>query len=836
MRPDEPLVPSCAVLVNNRAFVNSNGWPFGLLVSPQPPQSLPTPPAGGAPPPAWLALVIDAGMHEEALAAAAAGVSQALGQLPQHTHVLLAVADRAASFFDLASPRPQSWVLAGPGPPPPPDATARLLRASGVRPVPLRDCAASAAAALRALRPAGGGGGGGGGAPGGGGGDDEDGRGEERSRLRVLAAAVDLSLHLLGRGMADWDARHKAELAALGSPPASPGRAAHPFPHKPMHAARVLVLTASGARARPQLPPQDARRAAAVRALFDEVGAKAAALDAQVDAAVGDTAAPALPLLLAAADACGGAVHHQPGLAAPLASNLVALAGRRLGWDAFVDVRVPAGVRVRALVGPGLQPGAPLPASISPVDPQPLLNAQQQQQQQGGQQQGGQQQQQQQQGGHADGGGGGGGAPSPQQQQQRGQPRSPSPRRARVERPAVAPTRLSAAAAGASAIDRGRFYGAALELTGDPQPGVAQEVQVLWEWTTADGRRVRQVSSTQLAVAERLPDFLSGLDLEAGALLLCRRLVGSALAQATPWGRPLKRGALADARTSAGLALQLIAQRMGAARHARRGILGFGGPSEWELPPALVPLAVALYLLQAGPLLTADDGADGAADAAAADAWRLRAHQFLAAAPAAAACVAAPALYVRARDGGFEAVPPVTLAVEPGSLAVLDCGHELLVYAGAALLGAADAAADADADGGGPNGAPPPGGRQAQAQAGPSPQPPDDLPAASAPAVQYSTQLARGRLPVPSIQVIQDAAGVALFLGRLLPLHADVPALALALLPALRELRPSEHGALAQWHAAWRPRAEDGGFGHFCAAAGVSLPVEGGLMEVVEAE
>jgi hypothetical protein len=102
--------------------------------------------------------------------------------------------------------------------------------------------------------------------------------------------------------------------------------------------------------------------------------------------------------------------------------------------------------------------------------------------------------------------------------------------------------------------------------------------------------------------------------------------------------------------------------------------------------------------------------------------------------------------------------------------------------------------------------------------------------------VQYAHQLARGRAPVPAISVIQDAAGVAAFLARLLPLHADVPALQLALLPALRELRPAEHGALAEWHAGWRARAADGGFGHFCAAAGVSLPVEGGLMEVVGAE
>jgi hypothetical protein len=55
MRAEEPLASSCAILVDNKAFINSNGWPLGLLISPQPPQSLPSPPVA-TPPPAWLAL------------------------------------------------------------------------------------------------------------------------------------------------------------------------------------------------------------------------------------------------------------------------------------------------------------------------------------------------------------------------------------------------------------------------------------------------------------------------------------------------------------------------------------------------------------------------------------------------------------------------------------------------------------------------------------------------------------------------------------------------------------------------------------------------------------
>jgi hypothetical protein len=303
--------------------------------------------------------------------------------------------------------------------------------------------------------------------------------------------------------------------------------------------------------------------------------------------------------------------------------------------------------------------------------------------------------------------------------------------------------------------------------------------------------------------------------------------VGAALSQASPWGRPLKRGALADARLAAGLALQLLAQRTGSSRVARRGIFGFGATTVWELPPQLLPVAVALYLLAAGPLLNAG-GRDGEADGAAADSWRLRAQQFLAAPPGAAAAAAAPSLYVAVGGGGgFEPAPPVSLAVGPQSLAVLDCGGEILVYAGAAV-GSGGSGAGAGAGGAAANGGPPAAGGAD----------PDNLPTAAAPGVQYAHQLARGRLPVPAITVLQDAPGVARLLSRLLPLHADVLPLQLALLPALRELSPQEHGALIEWHArrgGGGPPPE-GGFGHFCASAGVSLPVEGGLMEAVEVD
>lgn len=352
-------------------------------------------------------------------------------------------------------------------------------------------------------------------------------------------------------------------------------------------------------------------------------------------------------------------------------------------------------------------------------------------------------------------------------------------------------------------------------------------------------------------MGERLPDFLSGLDLEAGSLLAARRLVASALnatggvgGRGGGWGRALRRSGLADARLAAGLALQQVAQRMGVARQARRGLFGFGAQTVWELPVALVPFAVAMYLLQAGPLMNADE--DGATPAAA-DAWRLRAHQFLAAVPSIGACIASPCLYVQlppspgdrggvsggsVTGGGFQPVPPVNLAVGPQSLAVLDCGTELFVYAGPASLQPhapplPSPAPPADAANG--TGAAAASAAAAESAAGGS----EDLPMAAAPAVQFAHQLLRGRLPVPSIQVLQDARSVGVFMSRLAPLHVDVLPVQMVLMPALRELSPQEHGELIQWHAQWAPAPQVAGFGHFCTTCGVSLPVEGGLMECV---
>jgi hypothetical protein len=74
---------------------------------------------------------------------------------------------------------------------------------------------------------------------------------------------------------------------------------------------------------------------------------------------------------------------------------------------------------------------------------------------------------------------------------------------------------------------------------------------------------------------------------------------------------------------------------------------------------------------------------------------------------------------------------------------------------------------------------------------------------AAAPAVSCAHQLLRGRVPVPAIRLIEDEAGMASLMQRLVPLHEDPVALQLLLLPHLRDLSPAQHGYLLDWHKHW---------------------------------
>jgi hypothetical protein len=58
----------------------------------------------------------------------------------------------------------------------------------------------------------------------------------------------------------------------------------------------------------------------------------------------------------------------------------------------------------------------------------------------------------------------------------------------------------SPAASAVPVVSSGSRFVAVLELTQDWQPGDSFEVQVVCEWTAADGRRVRQVRGRFMSV------------------------------------------------------------------------------------------------------------------------------------------------------------------------------------------------------------------------------------------------------------------------------------------------------------------------------------------------
>jgi hypothetical protein len=282
----------------------------------------------------------------------------------------------------------------------------------------------------------------------------------------------------------------------------------------------------------------------------------------------------------------------------------------------------------------------------------------------------------------------------------------------------------------------------------------------------------------------------------------------------------------------------------------------------WQLPDDLIPLALSLYQLQRSPLLdpaalepdpsdwtlqqqqqqlidgvtfiNKSSSSSSGQGSMMYGSWRLLVQQFIQTSPSAALRMVAPWLYVYdASSGQFEVLPPLNLALEPDALAVLDCGNELLIYVGEVLealvegiapakdAAAAAAAGIAAASGGSvePQQQQQQGKEAASAiesaadaaaaaavngrsSAGGRP-PVRDMAVAAAPAVSCAHQLLRGRVPVPAIRLIEDEAGMASLMQRLVPLHEDPVALQLLLLPHLRDLSPAQHGYLLDWHKHW---------------------------------
>jgi hypothetical protein len=217
-------------------------------------------------------------------------------------------------------------------------------------------------------------------------------------------------------------------------------------------------------------------------------------------------------------------------------------------------------------------------------------------------------------------------------------------------------------------------------------------------------------------------------------------------------------------------------------------------------------------------------------------AWQLQVYQLLDASPEAAVRLAAPEVHVYdPSSAGFKRVLPVSLAITPTALVVVDCGTQLVVYAGTVIRFSNPGATDGG-DGGGSAAEGAVAAAAAAAGGGGEQMP--DVAMVAAPAVQLAQALAKGRLPVPSIHIVETEEEVDQLLSLLVPLHLDPMATQLLLLPDLRSRSAAEHGQLLQWHKQRHERqlvqqevmgvegAEVPSLEEWCAALRVGLPVD----------
>lgn len=380
--------------------------------------------------------------------------------LLQHTPLLLLA---VVKMVDLKTSKPQTWVVHGlnsPGA----SILPQIVRAADIRATPLAHCEPFLAETLASLR-------------------HYPQQQSLQQHLRLTAAAVDIALFLLTASIAAWDAQHKPQ-QQRGPPQRSQQQQPVVQELQPMHNARVMLLTSVPSSSTPsavaaqqlmqQFEPQQAQQ---LQQMFSAIANKAASLDIPVDVITGSIAAPAALMLQEAVGVSHGRLLHQPGLRPPLASNIAAAAQSRFGWEGVFDVRVPHGVKVTQITGhvsatqtlpkaayasgseipvtvvtAGTSPGRPSPPSggldsvSTAVAPAAATGANST----------------------------GGGPPA-------------------AINMSSGPVAWSNAATSVPVLSSGNRFVAVLELSRDWEPGSSFEVQIVCEWTTADGRRVRQV-------------------------------------------------------------------------------------------------------------------------------------------------------------------------------------------------------------------------------------------------------------------------------------------------------------------------------------------------------
>lgn len=297
-----------------------------------------------------------------------------------------------------------------------------------------------------------------------------------QQHLRLTAAAVDIALFLLTASIAAWDAQHKPHQHR------STSQQQHPDAQQlqSMHNARVMLLTSIPNSSTPnvsaaqqlmqQFEPQQAQQ---LQQMFSAIAAKAASLDIPVDVITGSIAAPAALLLQDAVSASHGRLLHQPGLKPPLASNIAAMAQSRFGWEGVIDFKVPHGVKVVQVSGP-VSPSQNLPkAAYASGGEVPVLVIGP---------------------GRTAAAGGPEAALTASSSDNTAAAATAAGAAGAAVNMSSGPITWSNAATAVPVVSSGSRFVAVLELSRDWEPGSSFDVQVVCEWTTADGRRVRQVS------------------------------------------------------------------------------------------------------------------------------------------------------------------------------------------------------------------------------------------------------------------------------------------------------------------------------------------------------
>ncbi|KAK9807565.1 hypothetical protein WJX72_002839 [[Myrmecia] bisecta] len=297
--------------------------------------------------------------------------------------------------------------------------------------------------------------------------------------------------------------------------------------------------------------------------------------------------------------------------------------------------------------------------------------------------------------------------------------------------------RFSKQARQLSALERGQGVGVCLETSGTWGAETSYVyLQVLLRWTAADGSSVQRIVTRRLRVIASPAAFLEGLNAPTAALLLAKGVV----LEAQRSGADVNRAKAASLQRSIGKHLRHVVSRLGKAESLPPPGWLARSPQLWRLPVELRPLAEALYQLQRGPMLGVVVGHP--------DERALLHTIFLAASPAVAMCMLAPAMYVLdLSTAQLVPVPPVNLALTSGTAAVLDNGTHIFIWIGHQL-----------ALGGRPEGN---GDAWTRSRA-------------EAACERCAARLSVGRFPVPEVRTALEGSGDARYIAaRLIPIHRD---------------------------------------------------------------